>query len=136
LILHPLFWNRWDSPPFTEHQGKSIWSIDNGNDSRTLYSESTHYRLGDSKEFAIACQDEEWKLVVLPECGVLELYHLSEDPREEENLAESHPAKVRAMTEEAQEYFGVKDLSELLPPPEPPIPDETADFLRRLGYTE
>jgi len=77
---------QWDSgdiwPVLTGEAG--------GDASRVLYCKAPRGR-------ALALHQGEWKLIRFPENDTAELYHISEDPYEQTDLAQKSPERVQAM---------------------------------------
>jgi arylsulfatase A-like enzyme len=64
-----------------------------------------------------AIRDGDWKLIEWYEDGALELYDLSQDIREQHDLASRHPEKAKALHEQLRTWR--KEVNALMPTPNP-----------------
>lgn len=80
------------------------------------------------------------KLIFHPKTGFLELYDLTRDPGELENLAESDPDRTRTLLARLKKTLAqanaLHDRLGLGDAPEPEISDETRRQLKALGYVD
>ncbi len=105
----------YSAPRDLQWDGADIWPVltgeSAGDRSRVLYCKAPRGR-------ALSLHQGDWKLIRFEKDEKVELYHLSEDPYEQTDLAQKHPERVQAMLRvlaEAQE----KDDSSLPTDPEP-----------------
>jgi arylsulfatase A-like enzyme len=81
----------------------------------------------------LAVRDGPWKLVLAPEEGGPQLYDLSRDPAERENLAEQRPEVARRLEEVLRRWKA--DQRPRVPPP-PALEEEDREGLEELGYVD
>ncbi len=99
-------------------EGQSLEPVLKGGDlpTRPLYWHYPHYHAGGATPYS-AVREGDWKLIEFFEDGRVELYHLSEDPREERDLAASEPANTAALRARLDTWR--KGVGAQLPTPNP-----------------
>jgi len=74
-----------------------------------------------------------WKLIVGPEEGTLELYNLTDDPTEQDNLVGEEPERVAKLSALVNAWRREHERDSLDPPA---LPQQDRERLKALGYVE
>jgi len=100
IDLAPTVLDLLGMPPLPDAQGTSLWPLISGRSADlnlAAYSETFYPRLNMGYSWYRAWRRDGWKYI---HAKVPELYHVSEDPREEHNLAAAEPERVAQMRAE------------------------------------
>jgi len=92
--------------------------------------------VGETKNYGDAKQSvrtEEWKYIVHPSSGREELYRLTTDPGERQNLVERYPEIAASLRDHLQDPSKIENLES---PSAPRVGEEDREILRALGYIE
>lgn len=114
--------------PPTDIPGRSLVPLLVGRTLPPAPAAAVHF-LDGKEEYAMVFWP--WKLFHRPESGRSILYRLDEDPGETNDLAEGHPAELKAMTDLLEHTLSLQPPD---PGKAPPIDKETLERLKALGY--
>lgn len=81
-------------------------------------------------------REQEWKLIQHPVGKKDELYHLTEDPSEHENVLESFPKEATRLGEKLEKHRELVDATNDESVERPDMGEDVKERLRRLGYQE
>ena len=108
---------------------------------RPIFLYRRHYEGDSSEEMVTGARGEkygvrfeDWKLIVGPEEGTLELYDLVRDPLEKNNVASSEPERVEALASMIEQWRSEHEPEAIGDPKTLSAPDR--DRLKALGYVE
>jgi arylsulfatase A-like enzyme len=99
---------------------------------RALFYEADSWFHNPHRDFRRAVRKGRYKLHYNDREHSLELYDLTRDPGEHENLASERPGVVAELHAELKAFLGESRDPQRLPPPS----DEAVEQLRQLGYAE
>jgi arylsulfatase A-like enzyme len=87
----------------------------------------------ENKDYVI--RENEWKLIKRPDAGN-ELYHLSEDPSEQQNVVDDYPEQRSRLNHKLKRHLQQVEETNDDSVKRPDIDEEAKERLRRLGYQE
>ncbi len=117
------------SPPPNIHGKDLILLADSGRGAGFAYSELEPFLA--PQKFIKAFQEEDYKLILNLPSGKIELYQLSQDAKEKNNLAEKYPQKAKKLLEKMMD---LEKSFRVVKAKKPPAPASTKKILKSLGY--
>lgn len=105
--------------PAVHADGESLLPLlrgETGNPQRPLYWHYPHHH-GSGWSPGASIREGDWKLIEFYERNQVELYHLSEDPYEKQDVALQHPEVTKNLT--ARLHAWQKSMKAKMPPPNP-----------------